>query len=217
VLRRPKDLAAFSGTLVVEWLNVSSGMDGCPDWTFTAEEILRRGHAWAGVSAQLAGIEGGISSVQMEGVDLPGLKGSDPQRYDAGRLRASEIQKVESTAGANWRDVKEAMRLGDVNALRTVAYVIRKRSEPALKFGDFDPFEDELRVRLDDREVRRYAEGFVEKYGDNPEDLADAFDELREAADNADVAEQAIADVTAPKDQAPAQEPEPSPASLSVA
>lgn len=81
VLRRPVHPAAFSGTLVVEWLNVSSGMDGCPDWTFTAEEILRRGHAWAGVSAQLAGIEGGISSVQVEGLNLPGLKGSDPERY----------------------------------------------------------------------------------------------------------------------------------------
>ena len=81
VLRRPADLAEFSGTLVVEWLNVSSGMDGCPDWTFTAEEILRRGHAWAGVSAQLAGVEGGISSVKVEGLELPGLKGSDPERY----------------------------------------------------------------------------------------------------------------------------------------
>ena len=141
----------------------------------------------------------------------------EPQRYDAGRLRASEIQKVESTAGANWRDVKEAMRNGDINALRTVAYVVRKRGEPTLKFGEFDPFEDELRVKLDDREVRHYAEGFVEKYGDSPEDLADAFDELREAADNPEVAEQAIADVTAPKDPAPAQVPEESPASLSVA
>jgi hypothetical protein len=81
VLRRPVDPADFSGTLVVEWLNVSSGMDGCPDWTFTNEEILRRGHAWAGVSAQMAGVEGGISSVQVEGLDLPGLKGSDPDRY----------------------------------------------------------------------------------------------------------------------------------------
>ena len=63
VVRRPGDPAAFSGTLVAEWLNVSSGQDSAPDWTYLSEEILRRGHAWVGVSAQYVGVEGGGASV----------------------------------------------------------------------------------------------------------------------------------------------------------
>jgi hypothetical protein len=36
--------------VVVEWLNVSSGSDAAPDWTYLSDEIVRRGHAWVGVS-----------------------------------------------------------------------------------------------------------------------------------------------------------------------
>jgi hypothetical protein len=63
VLRRPADPASFSGTLVAEWLNVSSGADAAPDWTYLAEEIVRRGHAWVGISAQYIGVEGGTAPV----------------------------------------------------------------------------------------------------------------------------------------------------------
>lgn len=63
LLRRPADPAAFSGTLVAEWLNVSSGADAAPDWTYLADEVVRRGHAWVGVSAQHAGVEGGVAAV----------------------------------------------------------------------------------------------------------------------------------------------------------
>lgn len=82
VLRRPID-ATFSGTLVVEWLNVSSGQDSAPGWIYQAEEIVRSGHAWVGVSAQYAGVEGGLSSVQVADLGNPGLRGSDPERYAA--------------------------------------------------------------------------------------------------------------------------------------
>ncbi len=83
VIRRPRDEASFSGTVVVEWLNVSSGRDAAPGWTYQAEEILRRGHLWVGVSAQFGGVEGGLSSVSVGDLDSPGLKGTDPERYAA--------------------------------------------------------------------------------------------------------------------------------------
>jgi hypothetical protein len=79
VVRRPAEAAA-SGTLVVEWLNVSSGSDAGPDWTYLAEELVRRGHAWAGVSAQYIGVEGGSAAVDA-GAGVSGLKGVDPERY----------------------------------------------------------------------------------------------------------------------------------------
>ena len=78
VVRRPA--SGGSGTLVVEWLNVSSGQDAAPDWTYLAAEIVRRGHAWAGVSAQAIGVEGGPPRVET-GVALQGLKTLDPERY----------------------------------------------------------------------------------------------------------------------------------------
>ncbi len=80
VLRRPSDPARFSGTLLAEWFNVSSGQDAAPDWSYLETEILRRGHAWVGVSAQYVGVEGGGGSVDT-GLGNPGLKGNDPERY----------------------------------------------------------------------------------------------------------------------------------------
>lgn len=132
-------------------------------------------------------------------------EGGEEEALDAGRMRASEIQVIERTAGSTWREIKDAMGEGDINALRTVAWAIKKRSQPALRFGDFDPWEGELVVRLDDREVGNWAQGLFEKYRDT-EDLGAAFDELREVAFNREAADRAIADVTAPKDPAP---PEP--------
>ncbi len=79
VLRRPSDPRAFSGTLVAEWLNVSSGADASPDWTYLAEEIVRRGHAWIGISAQFIGVEGGEAPV--DGLGLAALKSDE--RYAA--------------------------------------------------------------------------------------------------------------------------------------
>jgi hypothetical protein len=78
-VRRPTAPGTFSGTVVVEWLNVSSGSDAAPDWTYLAEEIVRRGHAWVGISAQHVGVEGGSAVVGIAGVQPSGIKGR--QRY----------------------------------------------------------------------------------------------------------------------------------------
>ena len=77
LLRRPADAAGFSGTVVVEWLNVSGGLDAAPDWMLAHTYLLRHGHAWVGVSAQRAGIEGGGI------VDGMHLKVTNPDRYAA--------------------------------------------------------------------------------------------------------------------------------------
>jgi hypothetical protein len=67
IVRRPQDPARFSGTVVLEWFNVTIGRDGDLSWGYGAEEIMREGHAWVGVSAQQAGVRA--------------LATSDPQRY----------------------------------------------------------------------------------------------------------------------------------------
>ncbi|WP_007510001.1 MULTISPECIES: alpha/beta hydrolase domain-containing protein [Pseudofrankia] len=82
VVRRPVAAERFSGTAVVEWLNVSSGHDADVIWATNHEEITRRGHAWVGVSAQLIGVAGGpVLASPVEGADAPGLVGTDPERY----------------------------------------------------------------------------------------------------------------------------------------
>jgi hypothetical protein len=57
LIRRPKDPARFKGTVQVEWLNVSGGLDAAPDWGLGHAELLRGGFVWVGVSAQATGLK----------------------------------------------------------------------------------------------------------------------------------------------------------------
>jgi len=59
LVRRPADPEHFSGTVVVEWNNVSGGIDASPDWALLHRYLAAAGHAWVGVSAQKVGIDGG--------------------------------------------------------------------------------------------------------------------------------------------------------------
>ena len=85
LVRYPADPARFSGTVVVEWLNVSGGVDADPEWASLYEEILRQGDAWVGVSTQQIGVMGGPVLVAVPGpgsqVVGKGLRGIDPRRY----------------------------------------------------------------------------------------------------------------------------------------
>ena len=76
LLYQPIDKGAFSGTVLIEWLNVSGGLDAAPDWISTHTEIVREGHIWVGMSVQFVGIEGsegGLISLH--------LKAVRPERY----------------------------------------------------------------------------------------------------------------------------------------
>jgi hypothetical protein len=75
VVYRPIEAARFNGTVVVEWLNVSGGLDAAPDWTSMHTELIREGYVWVGVSAQRVGIEGGGGAFNLS------LKAIDPVRY----------------------------------------------------------------------------------------------------------------------------------------
>ena len=85
LVRQPADPARFSGTVILEWLNVSGGVDADPEWALLHEEIIRAGHIWVGVSAQRLGILGGqvLVTLPAPGAELAGkgLKAIDPARY----------------------------------------------------------------------------------------------------------------------------------------
>jgi len=78
VVYRPAKPKKFNGTVIVEWLNVSGGLDAAPDWTLAHVELIREGYAWVGVSAQFVGVEGGGGIVNV--ISLP-LKEVNPARY----------------------------------------------------------------------------------------------------------------------------------------
>jgi hypothetical protein len=123
LVRRPKDPKDFSGTVVVEWLNVSGGVDADPDFVTLREELLRQGHAWVGVSAQAIGVEGGPVAVKVDvaGSEAAGkgLKGIDPARYGSldhpGDAFAFDIYSQVARA------VRAGNGLGDLKPARVIA------------------------------------------------------------------------------------------------
>ena len=78
VVYRPTKPKKFNGTVLVEWLNVSGGVDAAPDLTQAHVELFREGYAYVAVSAQFVGVEGGPGLVNV--ISLP-LKQVNPTRY----------------------------------------------------------------------------------------------------------------------------------------
>ncbi len=81
VVYRPIDPKRFDGTVVVEWLNVSGGVDAAAAWLTGHVQMIRSGMAYVGISAQAAGIVGAAGSLGAAGGQAGGIKGSDPARY----------------------------------------------------------------------------------------------------------------------------------------
>lgn len=78
VVNRPIDARKFNGTVVVEWQNVSGGVDASPDWIHTHVELIRRGYAWVGVSAQAVG----VNQLKCPAASPPSCAApGDPARY----------------------------------------------------------------------------------------------------------------------------------------
>lgn len=76
IVMRPRDPRRFNGTVVVEWLNVSGGLDAAPDWLQAHNELIRQGFAYVGVSAQKTGVDALKSPNPIMGMSV-----SDPVRY----------------------------------------------------------------------------------------------------------------------------------------
>jgi Alpha/beta hydrolase domain len=57
LVRYPTDPAKFNGSVVFEWLNITTGGDQDPVWSLTYEELLREGYAYVGVSPQASAMD----------------------------------------------------------------------------------------------------------------------------------------------------------------
>ncbi|MFL5268246.1 MAG: alpha/beta hydrolase domain-containing protein, partial [Stellaceae bacterium] len=56
VVRRPISPSTFNGIVILEWYNVTGGLDAELDWFQTRNYLLAQGYAWIGVSAQMVGV-----------------------------------------------------------------------------------------------------------------------------------------------------------------
>jgi len=166
VVLTPSDPARFNGTVLVEWLNVSGGIDAPAVWMMAHREIIRAGYAYVAVSAQKVGVEGGASLL---GVDMS-LKSQDPKRYASLRHPGdafsydifSQAGRLVRNAGGNSvlgdPEVQRAIAIGEsqsamflttyINAVDPLArfydgFLVHSRFGPAAPLDDVSIFDDE--------------------------------------------------------------------------
>jgi len=81
LVRRPSNPARFSGTVVVEWMNVTAG-ESAPDWDYANPALMDAGDAWVGISVQAVAVEGGTPLLGSPGGGgNQGLVQQEPARY----------------------------------------------------------------------------------------------------------------------------------------
>jgi hypothetical protein len=108
LVRRPVDAAKFNGTVLVEWLNVTGGIDAEVGYVFAWEELLRSGFAYVGVSVQQVGVNALKSDAARYGtLSHPG----DAYAYDI---------YAQAGAAIGWPGELDALR--GLKAERLIAY-----------------------------------------------------------------------------------------------
>ncbi|ARF75679.1 hypothetical protein B7C62_28055 [Kitasatospora albolonga] len=85
--------------------------------------------------------------------------GGEPELYDAKSLLTSEASIVARTVDMKWPAVKEGILDEDLDAMRGVVWVLKKRAQPTLRFGEFDPGVEEMVSRYDRDEVEAWVDG----------------------------------------------------------
>ncbi|MQY10471.1 hypothetical protein SRB5_05790 [Streptomyces sp. RB5] len=112
VVRRPVAERDFSGTVLMEWQNVTAGYD--LDALWNPDHVIRRGHVWVGVSAQRVGVDqlAGWSPARYGELDVTGERAytGDELSYD-----------IFAQAALAVRDPQGARPLGRLDAERVLA------------------------------------------------------------------------------------------------
>lgn len=121
VVYRPQDPADFNGTVIIEWMNVSAGIDTPTEWVMLHTELIRRGFAYIGISAQYVGVEGGGAALDTPVPFCLALKCFAPLRY------ASLSHPGDSFSYDIYRQAAQAIRhpegirpLGNLEAQRVI-------------------------------------------------------------------------------------------------
>ncbi|TXS20204.1 hypothetical protein EAO70_09330 [Streptomyces sp. adm13(2018)] len=131
-------------------------------------------------------------------------EGGEVERFDVRSVRTSEASIITRliSGDLSWAQVKARVEDGDPEVMCAVAFVIKKRSEPALRIDDFDPVADELQAKWDHKEIDIWAQIAAERLTtfDGPVEAArPALAMVLDAADDRDYAEVVIERVLAGK------------------
>ena len=141
--------------------------------------------------------------------------GGEPEHYDASTLRVSEASIVQRTVDMKWQEIIKGLETDDLDAMRGIIWVLKKRTQPSLRFGDFDPGVGEMTTRMDDREVAAYVDNAFRAVADDPDVTPEQVAEvlLAQLPDVAADPERARAYITAkaqdPKEAEPQGQPAP--------
>lgn len=131
VVYRPIDDSDFSGTVLVEWLNVTAGFDTGPSYGSGHVEMLRQGHVWVGVSAQRVGIEGSgtpVAPLHLKAVN-PARYGSlehpgDSYSYDMFSQAAQALREPADVDLLEGLQVEQMIALGESQSAGRLATYI---------------------------------------------------------------------------------------------
>lgn len=96
------------------------------------------------------------------------------EQFNVRKILTSEASIVANTVGMSWAQIKGALAEDDPAALRGIVWAMKKRTNPTLRFKEFDPPLEELVAKWDRREIADYiAEAYRVEATD--EERADAF------------------------------------------
>lgn len=84
--------------------------------------------------------------------------GGEPQHYDASTLRTSEATILQRTVDMKWQQIVESLGRDDLDAMRGIVWIIKKRTAPTMRFGDFDPLVTELTSKMSNKEISDFLE-----------------------------------------------------------
>lgn len=157
-------------------------------------------------------------------------KDGEPEHYDVTTLVVSEASIVQRTVDMKWGEIQKGLERDDLDAMRGIVWVLKKRSEPSLRYGDFDPGVTEMVTRMDKQEVAAWLDRTWASFGPDadpdvtPEKFAEiVLADLPDVAADPEHARALVAKKLAgPKEEAPEEagppaqteeDPSPSPTS----
>jgi hypothetical protein len=126
LVERPIDPARFNGTVVIEWLNVSFGVDIPVDLSQSYEHFAREGYVYIGVTAQKAGAD---KLASLDPARYPGVSiSNDALSYDIFSQAAQAVRThPEITGGRAPVDVLGSGHSQSALRLTTYANAIQPR------------------------------------------------------------------------------------------
>lgn len=139
--------------------------------------------------------------------------GGQPEQYDAKTLKVSEVSIVQRTIDMKWGEIKAGLAEEDLDAMRGIVWVLKKRSHPSLRWSEFDPGIDESVTRMDIDELREYVDDAMKVIADEPdldwEQAKAAMGEMADACIDPEFARAHIDAVVAGPKEAPDEQPDP--------